>query len=267
MSCTTTGIGIDARGIGWAAKGNRWLIEDISFSLRPGERLAIVGPNGAGKTTLLRCLYRGLKPRLGTVALDGADIWQMSATEVARCVAVVLQESPAAFPFSVRDIVFMGRIPWRRGKAHWSQIDREQTEHALEHLGLTSLAQRRFATLSGGEQQRVLVARALAQEPRLLILDEPSNHLDIRHQLEILDLLKGLGITIITTLHDLNLAADFATSVLIMHDGRMLASGRPEAVLTSEMVSNAFGVTAQLSQPGSEAASRFTFSLNSHSGD
>lgn len=267
MSCVTDGIGLDVESVSWAPKGSRMLIDNISFALAPGERLAIVGPNGAGKSTLLRCLYRANRPRRGMVRLAGEDIWRMSPKALARAVAVVLQETPASFPFSVRDIVLMGRIPWRRGLAHWSDHDRDRTDHALEHLQLTGLAQRQFSTLSGGEKQRVLVARALAQEPKLLILDEPSNHLDIRHQLEILELLKGLGITIITTLHDINLAAGFATRAAILHHGRMIAYGHPGEVFTSEIISKAFGVSAVSHQPPGAAGTRFTFSLNQRTGN
>jgi iron complex transport system ATP-binding protein len=267
MNCMTDGIGLEVDGISWAPKGNRMLIDAISFSLVPGERLAIVGPNGAGKSTLLRCLYRANRPRRGMVRLAGEDIWQMSPKALARLVAVVLQETPPSFPFSVRDIVLMGRIPWRRGLAHWSDHDRNRVDHALEHLQLTGLAQRQFSTLSGGEKQRVLVARALAQEPKLLILDEPSNHLEIRHQLEILDLLRGLGITVITTLHDINLAAAFATKAAILDHGRMIAYGHPGEVFISDIISKAFGVAAASHQLAEGAGNRFTFSLNQRTGD
>jgi iron complex transport system ATP-binding protein len=262
MNCISDGIGLEARGVSWSPKGGRMLIDDISFSLAAGERMTIVGPNGAGKSTLLRCLYRAHRPQKGEVMLGGDDIWRLTPRDIARVIAVVLQETPSAFPFSVRDIVLMGRIPWRRGLAHWSEHDRERTEHALAHLELGHLAQRQFSTLSGGEKQRVLIARALAQEPKLLILDEPSNHLDIRHQLEILDLLKGLGITIITTLHDINLAAGFATRAAILHHGRMIACGLPGEVFTPEIISKAFDVSAVRHHPPDAAGTRFTFSLN-----
>lgn len=266
MNCTIDGVGLEVDRVSWAPKGGRMLIDDVSFSLAPGERLTIVGPNGAGKSTLLRCLYRAHRPRRGVVRLGGEDIWETSPKALARMVAVVLQETPSTFPFSVRDVVLMGRIPWRKGLAHWSDLDRARTEHALEHLRLTDLAQRQFSTLSGGEKQRVLVARALAQEPKLLILDEPSNHLDIRHQLEILALLKGLKITIVTTLHDINLAAGFATRAAILHQGRLLAFGDPAEVFTPPVISHAFGVATTSHGVIGDPGARFSFSLNQSTG-
>jgi iron complex transport system ATP-binding protein len=266
MNCAVEGLDLEARGVGFSPPRGPKLIADISLRISAGERLAIVGPNGAGKTTLLRCLFRGARPSEGSVLLGGEDIWSIPQRDFARKVAVVLQESPAAFPFSVRDIVMMGRIPWRRGMSRWSEEDRAKVHHALEHLGLENLAERQFSTLSGGEKQRVLVARALAQEPRLLILDEPSNHLDIRHQLDILHLLEGLGVTVIATLHDINLAAGFASRAAILNGGRLTAFGPPETVLTETAISGAFGVEAAKFRISAEGAARFAFSRSSYSG-
>lgn len=265
MTCVSQGIDISASDLSWAPRGGRRLIDSISFSVAAGERLAIVGPNGAGKSSLLRLLYRAHRPRHGLVRLGGEDIWLMKPNDFARQVAVVLQESVTSFPFSVRDVVMMGRIPWRRGMGQWTDDDRAVTQHALEHLKLTGLAQRQFPSLSGGEKQRVLIGRALAQRPKLLILDEPSNHLDIRHQLEILDLLGGLGITIIATLHDINLASGFASRAGVMKDGRMIAFGLPEQVFTRETIADAFAVDAR-SHPVPDGRRQFTFSINQQRG-
>ena len=266
MTCVSQGIGLTATDLSWAPKGSRKLIDGISFSVGPGERLAIVGPNGAGKSTLLRLLYRAFRPRHGEVRLGGEDIWSIKPNVFARQVAVVLQESPVTFPFSVRDVVLMGRIPWRRGLGQWSDEDRAVTQHALDHLDLGDLALRQFPSLSGGEKQRVLIARALAQKPQLLILDEPSNHLDIRHQLEILNLLGGLGITVITTLHDINLAAGFATRAGVMKAGRMIAFGTPEQVFTRETITEAFAVAAT-SHAAPEGKRQFSFSIDQQRGE
>ena len=262
MSCVTSGVSLEVRGLSWAPRRRDSLITDISFSVAPGDRLVIVGPNGAGKSTLLRCLYRAIKPKAGSVWLDGQDIWAQSPSDVARIIAVVLQETPANFPFSVRDIVLMGRIPWRRGYTRWSEADHRHAAHALGHLGLEGMEDRKFSTLSGGEKQRVLVARALAQAPRLLVLDEPSNHLDIRHQLEVIERIRALGITIITTLHDINLAADFATKAAIIDHGRFVAFGEPHEVFTEANISQAFGVSATAHAGGLSKQARFTFSLS-----
>ena len=262
MSCDTLGCSVTVSGLAWGPKLGHYLVRDVSFSIAAGDRLAIVGPNGAGKTSLLRCLYRGVTPLEGKVEIDGADLRGLSPRQLARKVGVVLQEMPADFPFTARDVVMMGRVPWRQGLTGWAERDHEAVIHALEHLNVVGLAHRQFSTLSGGEKQRVLVARALAQDPQIIILDEPTNHLDIRHQLEILDLLAGLQLTIITTLHDINLAASFASHVAIMHDGRMTAFGSPEAILTEDAVSQTFGVSARMysASSSSSRAGHFTFS-------
>ncbi len=260
MSCTATGASLKVEGLHWGPRAGLTLVKDIGFSIAAGSRLAILGPNGAGKTSLLRCLYRAVQPNAGRVSVDGIDLWSISAREAARTIAVVLQEMPGDFPFSVRDVVMMGRIPRREGLSGWSDFDRDRVQHALAHLDLAHLAGRQFATLSGGEKQRVLIARALAQEPRIIILDEPTNHLDIRHQLEILELLQTLKLTIVSTLHDINLAAEFATDVAILTAGRLTAFGTPEEVLSPGELSAAFGVTATVHNAAAGGA-RFSFSL------
>ncbi len=261
MSCHSDGAGLAARSLCWGPRPGLMLVRDVSFAIEPGSRLVILGPNGAGKSSLLRCLYRAVRPQQGSVEIDGEDLWGLSARDAARKIAVVLQEMPADFPFSVRDVVTMGRIPRRQGMSGWTEKDRERVSHALDHLDLAHLAARQFATLSGGEKQRVLVARALAQEPRIVILDEPTNHLDIRHQLEVLALLRSLRLTIVTTLHDINLAADFATEIAIMQDSRMTYFGPPDDVLTSSAISSTFSVTATAHRPAGGAIPRFSFSL------
>jgi iron complex transport system ATP-binding protein len=262
MSCDTLGSPVRVTDLAWGPKPGNLLIRDISFGIEAGDRLAIVGPNGAGKTSLLRCLYRGAHPLAGKVEIDGLDLKTLSPRQLARKIGVVLQEMPADFPFTARDVVMMGRVPWREGLTGWNERDHQAVMHALEHLAVVKLADRQFSTLSGGEKQRVLVARALAQDPQIIILDEPTNHLDIRHQLEILELLSGLQLTIITTLHDINLAAAFASHVAIMHDGEMTAFGSPEDILTEAVVSETFGVIARLHEASSTArpAGHFTFS-------
>ncbi|NRP73753.1 Hemin import ATP-binding protein HmuV [Ensifer psoraleae] len=254
------GASLRVEGLEWGPRAGLRLVRNISFSVAPGSRLAIIGPNGAGKTSLLRCLYRAVEPIAGRVEIDRVSLWAMTAREAARTIAVVLQEMPGDFPFSVRDVVMMGRIPRRGGISGWSDRDRERVAHALEHLDLAHLARRQFATLSGGEKQRVLIARALAQEPKIIILDEPTNHLDIRHQLEILDLLQTLKLTIVTTLHDINLVAEFATDVAILTEGRLAAFGSPEAVLQPSALSAAFGVHAT-AHGDAAGCSRFSFTL------
>lgn len=262
VSCHAQGAGLVVEALAYAPRNSSHLINNIDFSISPGERLAIIGPNGAGKTTLLRCLYGALSPTQGRVVLDDQDIKHLAQLDIARRIAVVVQEMPAAFPFTVEDVVMTGRIPWRKGLVSNRAKDLAEAHHAMEHLNLRGMGKRLYGTLSGGEKQRVLVARALAQSPQLLILDEPSNHLDIRNQLEILDLLAGLGITIITTLHDINLAAGFATKAAILHHGQVIAFGPPNEVLTPEHIATAFDVRTRAHAIEDGAGQHFSFTLN-----
>jgi iron complex transport system ATP-binding protein len=205
-------------------------------------------------------VFRSYRPLSGHVLLNGENIWQMKPRAVALRVAAVLQEMPADFDFRVREVVMMGRTPHRDGMVSWNARDLHEVEHAIEHMQLEALAERSFASLSGGEKQRVLVARALAQEPALLILDEPTNHLDIRHQLEILSLLKGLSITVITTLHDIGLTARFADRVIVMNYGRIVADGAPALALSTQAIRDVFGVEASL-LTGAADAPHYQFSI------
>lgn len=247
----------------WAVpKTKQTVLHAVSFDLAPGRVLGIVGPNGAGKSTLLRLLYRYHAPTDGTVKVDGADIWSKPAREIAQSVAAVLQEQPTDFALSVREIVALGRTPHRKGFGGSSGAqDREIVQGALDQLGLGRFADRQLGTLSGGERQRVMVARALAQEPRLLILDEPTNHLDIRHQLEVLALIRDLPLTIVTSLHDLNMAAEVCDDVLLLQEGRLLGFGPPETVFTERTVSDAFGVTARQERLAPSETKLLTFHL------
>lgn len=249
---------LELRRVTWGPRRVPAILHDISFTLAAGEILAICGANGAGKSSLLRMLYRHQAPLSGSVILDGRDLWLRPAREAARIVAAVLQEQPTDFALTCREIVALGRLPHRHGMGPGSR-DIEITDAALVRMDLSHLAARRFATLSGGERQRVMVARALAQEPRILVLDEPTNHLDIRHQLELLALLRGLGLTVIATLHDLTLAADFADRVLVLRHGRIIADAPPGEALTEAVIAQAFHVAARVDRTG--PAPRFSFQL------
>lgn len=252
--------GLEVQGLSWHA-GEKAIISDVSFSVTPGETLAVVGPNGAGKSTLLRCLYRYLKPTAGSIRIEGEEIWSLAARDCARKIATVLQEQPADFGLTVRDIVALGRTPYRKGLSAIGAGDRAMMETAIERMNLTGLTGRHLASLSGGEKQRVMIARALAQEPDVIILDEPTNHLDIRHQLELLTLMRGLGPTVIASLHDLNLASVFADRVLLLAGGRVLGAGAPADVLTAERIHEAFKVQSFIDVEPATGAPRFTFQL------
>lgn len=243
----------------WGPSPARPIIENVSFEVRPGSVTIIVGANGAGKSTLLRSIYRVQRPQQGQVLLDGDDIWRMKPQQVACKIAAVLQETPSDFPFTLREVVAMGRTPHLSGLFSTSRGEEAIIAAMLERLELAQFAERQFAGLSGGEKQRALLARALVQEPCLLILDEPTNHLDIRHQLEILAELRKLEITILATLHDLALASSIADQIVVMHEGKIIASGAPESVLTPAIIARAFAVEARIDKSGDDL--RFAFSL------
>ncbi|MFS8103231.1 ABC transporter ATP-binding protein [Lentzea alba] len=217
----------------------RGIIEDITLHAE-NEVVGIVGPNGSGKSTTLRCVYRALKPAAGTVLLDGSDVHKRQ--HVARDLAALTQESQVEFDFTVTEVVEMGRLPHDRDPAR----DRRVVTEALATVDVAHLADRSFLSLSGGERQRVLIARALAQEPRVLVLDEPTNHLDIRHQLDVLGLTRELGVTVLTVLHDLNLAASYCDRLYVLDEGRLVTSGTPAEVLEPSLIAKVFHVTAHV---------------------
>lgn len=252
---------VEFSGVFWGPKRQPDILQDISFGVAEGEVLAICGANGAGKSSLLRLLYRQQAPRRGTVRLMGRDIWLMKAPEAARIVAAVLQEQPTDFALTTRQIVALGRLPHRSGFGPGT-LDNAVVGTVLHRMDLSSFADRAFGTLSGGERQRVMVARALAQKPQVIVLDEPTNHLDIRHQLELLALLRGLGLTVITTLHDLTLAAGFADRVLILRQGRVIADAAPHDALSEATIATAFDVSARVDRSG--PTPRFSFHLQGH---
>lgn len=253
---------LGVRDVAWGPTRQAPILDGIDFDLAPQEVLAIVGPSGAGKSSLLRCLCRVNRPWRGSIQVFGEDVWRMPPREAARRIAAVPQEVPADFPFRVRDVVMMGRSLRRRARGAWSAEDRAKVGAALARLDLAHLAERLFTTLSGGEKQRVLIARALAQEPGLIVLDEPTSHLDIRHQLEILRLLRDLGVGVVTTLHDLNLAAAFADRVLLLDKGRLVGAGRPDEILTADSIRAAFAVEAAIDRHPWVSAPRFSFHLS-----
>ncbi|PID63807.1 MAG: iron ABC transporter ATP-binding protein [Gammaproteobacteria bacterium] len=247
----------------WAPrKGAPPLLHDTSFALESGHVMGVVGPNGAGKTTLLRLIYGFNRPLTGHVSVSGVDLNSITPRAAARMVAAVLQEQPTDFALTVREVVALGRVPHRAGFSTPGARDGEIVDAAMDRLDLHGFAQRTLSTLSGGERQRVMVARALAQEPQLLVLDEPTNHLDIRHQLEVLHLIRDLNLTIVTSLHDLNLAAGICDCVLVLKDGRPMGFGPPDALLNDALVSDTFGVVAHQERLIPSGSNHFTFHLN-----
>ncbi len=222
----------------WFSYEEASVFEGLSIEIEKGEFLGVVGPNGSGKSTLLKLVSGSLKPQRGSVLLEGHEVSFLSRKEVAQRIAVVPQEYHLEFDFTVEEVVEMGRYV-RGGKG----------EHILEELNLMPLARRSFLTLSGGEKQRVVLAQALAQEPSILLLDEPASHLDISYQLELFDLLSRLnrdGLTLICVLHDLNLALSYCKRLILLSEGSIFAAGRAEEVLTPENLGHVYGVSAEL---------------------
>jgi len=219
------------------------VIRDISFSIHQGEFLGILGPNGAGKTTLFRAITGILKPSSGKVYYCGREITEIPPRELAREIAVLPQMFEISFSFSVEEFVSMGRFAHRKRLEGFKKEDRVAVEKAMEMTEISNLKSKGVNQLSGGERQRVLLAQALAQEPKLILLDEPTTHLDIRHQIEILDLLGELnknGLTIAAILHDLNLAGEYCTRLIMLNDGKIEIEGRPEEVLDYRVIERVY---------------------------
>ncbi len=226
------------------------VLREASLTLAPGQFLGVVGANGSGKSTLVRGLSRVLRPIAGQVLLDGADIHDMSARALARRLAVVGQDNPVAFDFPVREVVLMGRAPHlsRFGIEH--ARDHTIAEECMELTHTAAFADRPITSLSGGERQRCMIARALAQQPDVLLLDEPTAHLDINHQIEVLDLARRLtadrGLATLVVLHDLNLASQYCDRLLLLAGGEIAAEGPPRQVVTEDRIRAAYGTDVQV---------------------
>lgn len=221
------------------------ILKGVNLEAGNKQFIGIIGPNGSGKSTLLKCIYRVLKPTNGAVYLDGKELSTHSFRESAKKMAVVAQHNYYNFDFSVRDVTLMGRAPHKRALDRDNAKDYTIVQDALETVGMDSFAHRYFSTLSGGEQQRVILARALAQQTPCLILDEPTNHLDIKYQLELMDIVRDLNRTVISAIHDLNIAAMYCDKLYALKDGEIVASGPPTQVLTEDFIRSVYDVEAQ----------------------
>jgi len=227
--------------------GSTKVLDGVTLSVNEGEVLGILGPNGAGKTTLLRCISGVLKPRVGSILVEGLEVGSVKPKLLAKTLAVVPQEFEVSFNFTAFDVVLMGRNPHLSRLQSEGAKDYEAARKAMELTGTLHLANRPINQLSGGEKRKVVIAKALAQEPKVLLLDEPTSHLDVSAQLEVMDLIKSLcrkGLTVIATFHDMNLAARYCNVLALMHHKKIVAAGRPEEVLTAENVKEVFGVEA-----------------------
>ncbi|MGB3340915.1 MAG: heme ABC transporter ATP-binding protein [bacterium] len=225
------------------------VLQDISFSLEQGEFLGIIGPNGAGKSTILRLICGILKPAKGSIMIFGETIERIERKQLAKKIAFVPQETHFALNFSVEDIVMMGRYPYLRVFQRENKIDYEARDHALEYANVQPFGKRMINSLSSGERQRVVLARALAQEPTILILDEPTSHLDLHHQYAIMELLKKFnkeGMSIIVVNHDLNLASLYCERLILMHQGKVFKQGNPGELINERTLKEVYQIDVKV---------------------
>lgn len=242
-------MSLGAHVVSWQA-GGRLIVDGVSLAPRPGQTVGLLGPNGSGKSTLLR-LLAGIRPTAsGVVTLDGKPLRELGRRAVARRVAVVEQQAETGVELTVGDVIGLGRIPHRGVWSTDREKDAAAVREAAAHTGLTERLDQPWHSLSGGERQRVQIARALAQRPSELLLDEPSNHLDVRYQLELLALVVRTPVTSVIALHDLNLAAMFCDHLVILRQGRVVAAGPPGEVLTERLVAEVYGVRSVVAPDG-----------------
>ncbi|MBO4502478.1 MAG: ABC transporter ATP-binding protein [Candidatus Methanomethylophilus sp.] len=220
------------------------IIDHVNIDVDSGEFVGLIGPNGSGKSTLLKATYRVLKKYEGAILIDGTDIKTETIHASALKTAVVPQHSYSNFDFTVRDVVLMGRAPHKKAMEFDNQEDYAIADEALAKVGMTEFADRSFYTLSGGEQQRIVLARAMAQQTKCMVLDEPTNHLDVKYQLQLMDIVKSLNVTVLCALHDLNIAGAYCDKLYLLKDGKVYCYGTPEEVLTPENILNVYGVHA-----------------------
>ncbi len=256
---------INISQLSWQVE-NKAILQNINFNVCKGEVIGIIGPNGAGKTSLLRCLTNqgsilSSKNVTGNIQLKNRSIEQYSAKEVAQHFALVMQKNETIFALSVQDVMKMGLLPHKSLFSLDSDHDKAQIALALKKVGLSDSLHSHFNQLSGGEQQRVLIARALVQASQILVLDEPTNHLDVYYQHQVLQLVNKLNITVIMTVHDLNLASLYCQRLLLLDHGQLICDGTPEEVLTPEQLSKIFGLPCQQNTDAKTGAIQVSFYL------
>ncbi len=226
--------------------GSAQVLHGVGLETSTNELVGVLGPNGSGKTTLLKCIYRTLTPDSGAIFIDGKELSGYSYRESSRKIAVLAQHNFYNFDFTVHDVVLMGRAPYKRALDRDNATDYAMVARCLDLVGMGDFSDRSFRTLSGGEQQRVILARALVQDTPCLILDEPTNHLDIKYQLQLMDLVSSLGRTVIAAIHDLNVAAMYCDRLYLLKNGVVVASGTPDEVLTEATIAEVYEVDAKV---------------------
>ena len=255
---------LDARTVAFAVEAKR-ILDGVSVASGAGEFIGLVGPNGAGKTTLIKCISGLLARHEGTVRLDGRDLSRMSPRDVAQIVAHLPQNTSLDFGFTCLEVVLMGRNPHLSPFQIEGARDHEVARAGMRFTDTDGLSGREINTLSGGERQRVLIARALAQEPRLLLLDEPTANLDIQHQLQVMDLVRSLvddGLAAVAAMHDLNMASAYCDRIYVMSEGRVVASGTPVEVLVQSTIKEVFGVGVTINYDDHTGKPRLEFFLD-----
>ncbi|MDY3973641.1 MAG: ABC transporter ATP-binding protein [Veillonella caviae] len=226
--------------------GSAEILNALSMTVPANKFVGLMGPNGCGKSTLLKHLYRVIALQEGRITFDETPIQEIPLREAAQKIGVMGQFHAVNFDFTVWQIVMMGRTPYKKGFDDDTEEDLHLASEALRTVGMLDRADRSFNSLSGGEQQRVMLARVLCQEPEYLILDEPTNHLDITYQLELLEVIKGLGVGVIAALHDLNLASLFCDEIFIMKKGRLVTQGAPAEIITEELIEQVYDVRSSV---------------------
>jgi iron complex transport system ATP-binding protein len=238
-------MSIEAHDVDWSAAG-RLIVHGVDCRVEPGSLVGVIGPNGSGKSSFLRCLAGLRTADDGVILVQGDTLSSLGRREVARRLAFLDQEATGDLPLTVLEVVMLGRTPHKGLFDRDDDRDRAIAARALAATELTGFEDRAWTTLSGGERQRARIARAIAQEPSILLLDEPTNHLDVSHQLQVLRLVRRLGLACLAALHDLNLAAMFCDSLIVLHEGRVVATGRPAEVLTAALVRDVYGVDCEI---------------------
>jgi len=245
---------LEARGVDFGYREGEPVLTGVDFRAATGRLSCVLGPNGSGKTTLLRCLLGMLTPQAGYVLLDGRDVGGYSHRQLARVMAYVPQFPSSAFAFSVHEIVLTGRFPYTGPLGLTGKADREVAHQAMAMTQTLHLAKRTLEELSGGEVQRVMIARALAQQPRVLLLDEPTSHLDVKNQLVIHGMMVRLAhdwpMAVVAVSHDINLAGRFGDELVLMRDGRVVAAGPPAEVIRADVLRSTYGVEVELIPAG-----------------
>ncbi len=222
------------------------ILHGLNLEVEKGEFVGIIGPNGSGKSTCLKNIYRVLKPTFGAIYINEQNLSKQSNKTIAQSLAVVSQEFDYGFEFSVRDIVIMGRYPLKEFYEAENADDERAVDNALKKVGLLDLKDRSFSALSGGEKQRALIARALAQETEFIIMDEPTNHLDVGYQFKVMNLVSSLNKTVLTAIHDLNIAATYCSKIIVIDHGKIIAVGKPSEVISEALIQQIYDVPSHI---------------------